>query len=341
MKLFFEQNGCRLYSADSYTECPCEPETVDALITDPPAGIGFMGNKWDSAKNRDTWVRTVAAGFRNALRALKPGAHGLVWALPRRSHWTALALEDAGFQVTDIVHHIFGEGWPKNRDLSVAIDKEAKVVRPVIGTKKNTYDGASRSPETHSNPAADSSFGKWGLKSTPHGLPLTAPVTEAAKKWSGWGTALKPSAEHWILVRKAPVEKTLASNLVKHGVGGINIEASKLHSGRWPANTVHDGNVFEDRYAGFFYAAKPGKSERTAGGLVNNDHPTVKSIALMSYLIKLITPPGGQILDIFAGSGSTGVAAVNAGFQFIGLEEKQEYLDIAKVRLSAALRSLQ
>jgi site-specific DNA-methyltransferase (adenine-specific) len=177
------------------------------------------------------------------------------------------------------------------------------------------------------------------LTQTSHGLPLTAPATVEAKKWSGWGTALKPAAEHWLLVRKPPSEKTLARNILKHGVGGINIAASKLASGRWPANLTHDGNILDEKYARYFYAAKPGKKERNLGCAQPNRHPTVKSVALMDYLVRLVTPPGGTVLDIFAGSGTTGVAALKNGFTFVGVENDPVTLATARDRLTLAGRA--
>lgn len=332
--IYYKGSCSLLYRADCSLPLPIKPQSVDALVTDPPAGIKFMGKLWDADRGgRDGWVKHITRCFEHAFVALKPGAYGLVWALPRRSHWTAWALELAGFSVLDIVHHIYAEGWPKNHDISVAIDKTLGATRPVVGVKNNTYDGATRDPSKHSNPAADSSFGEWGLHKTPHGLPLTAPATDEAKKWAGWGTALKPAAEHWILVRRPPSEKTLAKNVMKHGVGGINIEAGKLDSGRWPTNLVHDGNVLADK-SHFFYAAKPGKKERNLGCTLPNTHASVKSCALMDYLVTLITPPGGIVLDIFAGSGTTGVAAARKKFQFIGIENDEVSLRTARERLA-------
>jgi len=143
--------------------------SVDALVTDPPAGISFMGRSWDHDRGgRDAWVRTFTATFREVRRVLKPGAHGLVWALPRTSHWTATALEDAGFEVRDIVHHHFGSGFPKSKNL----------------------DG----------------------------------------EWEGWGTALKPATEHWILVRKPLSEPNVAANVQEHGTGALHIDGCRIHT---------------------------------------------------------------------------------------------------------------
>lgn len=191
--------------------------SVDSLITDPPAGISFMGKEWDSAKGgRKEWVEWMASVMRECLRVMKPGAHGLVWAIPRTSHWTATALEDAGFEVRDVITHLFGQGFPKSLDISKAIDKAAGAEREIIGPSarhgggtKNCYgDGMGDEAKTV----------------------LTAPATDAAKQWSGWGTALKPASEHWILVRKPCAEKTVAANVLEWGTGGINIDASRIES---------------------------------------------------------------------------------------------------------------
>lgn len=220
----------------------------DSIVTDPPAGISFMGKDWDSDKGgRSEWITWMTSVMREALRVLKPGAHGLVWALPRTSHWTATALEDAGFEVRDVVTHLFGSGFPKSLDISKAIDKAAGVQGPITG-KNPAY--RSRQLEHDAN---------WKTPMRPehkHG-----PATDAAKRWAGFGTALKPASEHWILVRK-----------------------------------------------------------------------------LMRYLIKLVTPPGGLVLDPFAASGSTGVAALSERFNFTGIEQSQEYATIAENRLKRVAR---
>lgn len=155
--------------------------TIDALVTDPPAGISFMGKAWDGDRGgRKEWVAWLESVMRECLRVLKPGGHGLVWAIPRTSHWTATALEDAGFEIRDVVTHLFGSGFPKSMNLGKAIDRE---------------------------------------------------ITSAASAaWDGWGTALKPASEHWILVRKPISEKTVAANVKRWGVGGINVDGCRVES---------------------------------------------------------------------------------------------------------------
>jgi hypothetical protein len=329
-----------------------EENSIDSLVTDPPAGISFMGRDWDDGEN---FIPSMTAAFTECLRVLKPGAHGLVWALPRTSHWTATALEYAGFEIRDVVTHLFGSGFPKSLDISKAIDKAAGVERKVIGKYQ--------SPEGTSGESKGALFNGGGL------VDITSPATDEAKQWQGWGTALKPASEHWILVRKPLSEKTVAKNVLKHGTGGINIDASRISvakddpnhrvpsqgnagansifgvgghdgnlkpQGRFPANLVLDevaAEMLDEQSLGgasrFFYVAKASKKDRGT----DNNHPTVKSTKLMEYLIKLVTPPNGVVLDPFMGSGSTGKAAVGLGFKFIGIEKNEEYFEIAKRRI--------
>lgn len=389
--------------------------SIDSMVTDPPAGIAFMGKSWDKDKGgRDLWIRWLESIMTESFRTLKPGAHILVWAIPRTSHWTATAIENAQFEIRDVVTHIFGSGFPKSHN---------------IGKKIKEFDG--------------------------------------------WGTALKPASEHWILARKPLSEKTIAANVLEHGTGGINIDASRITTtdnlnggayaknpthragqdmwtsdrkedtksferggageyeqpkGRFPANLILShkpgckqvgtkegkgytinrftdgakpfGNgaghpykvedqgpetiaVWEceddcpvqalDKQSGerpsgksnnnaptgvpgditpmrrgkliprydtggasrFFYCAKASKKEKTLNNTIENKHPTVKSLKLMKYLINLVTPPGGVVLDPFMGSGTTGQAALEGDFGFVGIELEAESYEICKKRCSS------
>ena len=193
--------------------------SIDSLVTDPPAGIAFMGKDWDKDKGgRDGWVAWMAEVMVEAKRVMKPGAHGFVWALPRTSHWTATALEDAGFEIRDVVMHVFGSGFPKSHNVSKALDKLAGVkgeeyVRPEFAARSNKKE----------QPKTQVISGKKGV--------YNRPATPAAKQWDGWGTALKPAAEHWVLIRK-PLDKgkTVAKNVLEHGTGGINVDASRVEA---------------------------------------------------------------------------------------------------------------
>ena len=203
----------------------------------------------------------------------------------------------------------------------------------------------------------------------------TCPKCGKLIQWQGWGTALKPALEPITVARKPLGEKTVAANVLEHGTGAINVdgcrvgtdggtakgskpqgngngiygaglhgacEITQLNAGRWPANLIHDGSeevvALAGEQARFFYCAKASKKDREG-----STHPTMKPTALMRYLCRLVTPPQGIVLDPFMGSGSTGKAAVLEGFQFIGIEREDDYLEIATSRIAAAspLESLQ
>lgn len=479
-----------------------DENSVDALVTDPPAGIAFMGKDWDDFRRAhnsadvdrpNVFGRTsrvgpeYARGDRNrfiewlsqilceARRVLKPGAYALVWSIPRTSHWTATAIENAGFEIRDIILHLFGTGFPKSLNVGKAIDKrggnvhlteqigkalkKARISRKISASQadKMFCDGTTNWSWFEGRPAGQRSpspetFSKickeWpelkpisemvkeaereivgqrltgigtGKGNTPimgdGNRDVTISATQNAKKWDGWGTALKPAAEHWILARAPLSEKTVAANVLKWGTGAINIDESRIETpkgdhkgkggggvaehwqgkdiknkvygdqykrtppdhtqGRFPTNVLFDeeaGKMLDaqggerqgtiphilnskdkasqrsknkgwgtvtarkNAIAGFgdsggasrfFYCPKASRGERGEG----NDHPTVKALVLMEYLIRLITPPKGIVLDPFMGSGSTGIAARRAGFDFIGIEKDPHYFEIAKKRL--------
>lgn len=419
--------------------------SIDSLVTDPPAGISFMGKSWDTDHGgRDHWITWLSSVMCECLRVMKPGAHGLVWAIPRTSHWTATSLEDAGFEIRDVVTHLFGSGFPKSLDISKAIDKAAGAEREI------TKIGKSKAAEF---------AGKFDQASSDLRERRDIPTTPQAREWQGFGTALKPASEHWILVRKPCSEKTVAKNVLKYGTGGINIDASRimvdakdpnhrgptgenggadscfgvgnktrpatLTQGRFPSNLVlscsdtctddtHDlftcPIAMLDEQSGpcktgaltgqprvenktygkagstlgtprfyspgaatgasrFFYCAKASKADKNAGcegmpkrqgggmsgsmdksmktGSGNerdckseNFHPTVKATKLMSYLIRLVTPKNGLVLDPFTGSGSTCVAALKEGFRFIGIEREPEYIKIAEARIAYQMKEV-
>ena len=316
-------------------------------------------------------------------------------------------------------------GFPKSLDVSKAIDKAAGAEREVVGERKKLQSyGADVNDVYGSGPD------KGGVQL------ITAPATDAARQWQGWGTALKPALEPITVARK-PFASTVAANVLAHGTGAINVDGCRVagepvpvfdtvggrkfeqthtqperrtqqvgtsDAGRWPANLIHDGSpevleqfpdsngavsngrkgkagIFEDGIgaaeqrpgyaddgsaARFFYCAKASKRDRDeglegfevrptaamAGNMVDgqrlsgtgqpiatptraNHHPTVKPTDLMRYLCRLVTPPGGVVLDPFMGSGSTGKAAMLEGFRFIGCELSPEYLAIAEARISA------
>lgn len=195
-----------------------KPNSIDSLVTDPPAGISFMGKDWDGDKGgRDQWIAWMRDVMAECLRVLKPGAHALVWAIPRTSHWTTTAIEDAGFEIRDVVTHLFGSGFPKSLDVSKAIDKAAGAEREVVSTIKKT-PSAAKCHEGWERP--------WAKDKTT--MDITAPSTDAAKQWQGWGTALKPAAEFWVLARKPLSERTVAKNVERWGTGALNIDGCRV-----------------------------------------------------------------------------------------------------------------
>jgi DNA modification methylase len=411
--------------------------SVDAVVTDPPYGLSFMGKKWDyDVPAVEVWAE--------CLRVLKPGGHLLAFAGTRTQHRMAVRIEDAGFEIRDMIAWVYGSGFPKSLDVSKAIDKAAGAERTEIIGKSARHGGGIV--------GNGSSY-----EVSPEVPMLYAPATEAARQWQGWGTALKPALEPVTVARK-PLAGTVAGNVLEHGTGALNIEGCRVpgeagrplvvsdrrdgngvyrdglqgsrsvlggtDAGRWPANLIHDGsdevvglfpqaksggNVkgsepssvtdgiygeFDGRVpfsgyadtgsaARFFYTAKASKADRDEGceGLTEvvasvgntdaagrdggnpnnyvgdsqrrrveaglpatmprrNHHPTVKPTDLMRYLCRLVTPPGGTVLDPFMGSGSTGRAALLEGFRFIGIEREAQYLEIARARVQSATPAL-
>ena len=266
-----------------------KPESVDAIVTDPPYGLAFMGKRWDhGVPGTPFW----GAAFRVA----KPGAHLLAFGGTRTYHRLACAIEDAGWEIRDCIMWVYGSGFPKSLDVSKAIDKAAGAEREVVGTKLGL-------PGYHLNAhLGGEAFGE-GLSSSTFETRLassqvTAPATEAAKQWAGWGTALKPAFEPIILARK-PLIGTVAANVLEHGTGGLNIggcrvgmdggtaktgdqkfgrdgsntgasvAVKQIDAGRWPANFIHDGSeevlALLGEAARFFYCAKASRDDRDEG----------------------------------------------------------------------------
>lgn len=388
--------------------------SADSIVTDPPYGLSFMNKHWDyDVPSVELW--------KECLRVLKPGGHLLSFAGTRTYHRMTVRIEDAGFEIRDMISWIYGSGFPKSLDIGKAIDKMKGVEREVIG---KSIHSANRVKDI-------------GYLGTGHSEPErleTAPATPEAIQWNGWGTALKPACEPICVARK-PVHGTIANNVLEYGTGGINIDGCRIGTednlnggaysnskdgmsqneiygkyykkpdqykqpqGRFPANIIFDeiagvlldeqsgisesragnpnrknhkknGNTyFSDKTVGqehndkggasrFFYCAKASKAERN-GGLEGfeekgieiqqphnskdleqryemkskNFHPTVKPLKLMQYLVRLVTPPNGICIDPFCGSGTTLMACVKEGFNYIGIEREADYVKIAEARI--------
>jgi hypothetical protein len=452
-----ERKWCVVHGEASSVLWVMQDCCVDAVVCDPPAGVAFMNAKWDQDKGgRRQWIRWLRGIARELLRVLKPGGHALVWALPRTSHWTGMALEEAGFEARDCIVHIFGSGFPKSLSASKAID--AKLGTTSLRQVVHRYTAGGNAGTSTADKGG--TYGVGAPNSDPIELTVTSGGSPEAREWDGYGTSLKPAAELWWLVRK-PLEGTLADNVLQHGCGALNIDACRIptdwsersdswkrsgHSakpdedkiaappgvgiqchpaGRWPANTIfsHDpectdrcidgcavkalGEQSGNRVNGgnnesawlaeqgrqfgcygpktgskptdfagdsgtasrYFYCAKPSRAERelglegfpklspgqatkrqegTAGispragagrsGGTRNPHPTVKSIDLMRYLVRLVARPGAVVLDPFCGSGTTGMAAVLEGCRFVGIElndtADEPFVRIARARIA-------
>ena len=398
--------------------------SVDSVVTDPPYGLsntkpaqvsdvlaawvtgdteavpakkgGFMGADWDS------FVPPPAV-WAECLRVLKPGGHMAVFAGARTQDLMGLSIRLAGFEIRDTLGWVYGSGFPKSMDISKAVDKKLGAQREavLVPTKKGN----------EKNPGGIAGEGRGGYRD------ISTPATSEAQRWDGWGTALKPAIEPIILARK-PLDGTVAANVLAHGVGGLNIDASRVPSneitgwggrghasggaslnlsatgssdgqpnpsqGRFPANvlldehaakemdkqsgvlksgahkagqprnaqskssfTLNDTTTYSDSgseggasrfFPVFKYQAKAPKKERPV--IVREDgtkvqHPTVKPVALMEWLVTLITPEGGTTLDPFAGTGTTLQAARDKGFAAIGIEQDADYIALIEQRLSA------
>ena len=378
------------------------PESVDAIVTDPPYGLGFMGKKWDGLPPSLEWAEAC-------YRVLKPGGHIAAFGGTRTWHRLAVAIEDAGFEMRDSLAWLYGSGFPKSHDVGKAIDKLAGAEREVIG--QSPY--AARRPNPMGGSVYEMNAAGYDVSAD---LTVTAPATPEAAQWDGWGTALKPAFEPIVLARKPLAEKTVARNVLTHGTGAINVDGCRIGtdekiaahhgtanprvamgdgwgegyqvgqaastppntSGRWPANVLldHHAAAWVDEQSGvqkdgvavrrngggwqigngliysesknpgpapdigyggsggasrFFYTAKAPKRERP--NVDGVQHPTVKPLAIMRWLIRLVTPPGGVVLDPFAGSGTTIEAALMEGFDPVGIEMETDYLPLIQHRI--------
>ena len=479
---FLGATDVTVYQGDCIEVMRQMPEnSVDAIVTDPPYGLEFMGRDWDGFGTPLGFQIWTEAWAREALRIIKPGGHLLAFAGTRTYHRMASGVEDAGFEIRDCIAWMYGSGFPKSLDVSKAIDKQRhdkaelyevtawiREARDAAGLTNKDIDEAfgfhgmaGHWTSSKSQPAIPTleqvpqllellrinfddvpdrirhllwdlngrkgqpgeawfqrdvigerevpvghafAGSTYGGNSSNRTINLTTAATLDARKWSGWGTALKPAFEPVVVARK-PLVGTVAQNVLEHGTGALNIDATRIGTepafvgrrgqksvggllnkvsdvrttsggaGRWPANVTldEDAAAMLDEQSGdrpgavsngsktqtglsgtrtfaihsrrqtpgradnggasrFFYTAKASKKDRNTNG-ANNTHPTVKPTTLMRWLIRLVTPPGGIILDPFGGSGSTGVAARAEGVRCILIEREAEYLDIIRQRL--------
>ena len=362
----------KIINGDSIKELKKFPDNYfHSVVTDPPYGLSFMGKKWDyDVPSVELWTEVF--------RVLKEGGYLLSFAGTRTQHRMAVNIEDAGFEIRDMIAWVYGSGFPKSHNIGKAVDKLQGNEREFIGenihsaNRKGKYEG-------------------WNL-----GNEGKRYDTKGNSEWEGWGTALKPALEPITMARK-PFKTSVAENVLKNGVGGFNIDGCRVQTnencyrkpsttegtntygkskmmgglgntqGRFPANFIHDGSdevkdLLEES-SRFFYCAKASKQDRNEGledfeekqysydgrdkeienayqrnkSISNNNHPTVKPTDLMRYLVRLVTPKEGIVLDCFMGSGSTGKACALEGFNFVGIDLDKDYCKIAKARIDKAI----
>jgi site-specific DNA-methyltransferase (adenine-specific) len=349
-----------------------DSDSVDAVVTDPPYGLSFMGKRWDyDVPTTEVWAE--------CLRVLKPGGHLLAFAGTRTQHRMAVRIEDAGFEIRDMIAWVYGSGFPKSHNLKGDWDGWGTALKPALEpitvARKPLVGTVAANVLAHGTGAINVDGCRVGA--------------DGGTCRDGKGT--KPNDAGW-------------ENMRGHGIAALN-------AGRWPANLIHDGSdevvgLFPETKSGsrkagrhviaggqgryglftegdlpeivgdsgsaarFFYCAKASKADRDEGceGLPQtikqsvahgdmrhgtlpytnepremkprprgNHHPTVKPTALMRYLCRLVTPRNGIVLDPFMGSGSTGKAAILEGFGFVGIEREPEYLEIARRRIEAVM----
>ncbi len=316
------KNTCKIYHKNCLGLPRVEAESIDALITDPPYGIGFQAHEWDKKlPEREIWG--------DCLRVMKPGSFGLVFSAVRLMHRLMVDLEDSGFIIKDVLFWVFLNGMPKSRNVGLNIDKALGEESEVVGQYTYVQGYKKGGAESYTNQQRKNKY---------------KPSSTLGKKYDGAGLGIKPAYEPIILIQK-PLAKgvNVAENVIRYGTGTLNLEATRIpfeegegivgHNphpkGRVPANILRT-ETMNDGYDKFFMVPKVRQNAEDF-----NVHPTLKPVALMHHLVKLISFEGQTVLDPFMGSGSTGVAAMELERNFLGFELKKEYHKIAKARLKA------
>ncbi len=303
------------------------PGEFDSCVTDGPYELGFMGQAWDR-----TGLVNQPSFWAKVFRVLKPGAHLLSFGGTRTSHRMVCAIEDSGFEIRDSIDWIYGQGFPKSKELGRGRGTALKPAhepiclarKPVVGTVEQNA----------------AFFGCGALNIDPCRVPINA--GDDVGYWPG---------DHPQNAQGYPGFS-----------GGFKQGGEKSPLGRWPANVIHDGSEEATEALGpgarFFYCAKPQPGEREAGlehfaadttddgrhtpidnpylrGKTErrNTHPTVKPIALMRHLVRLVTPPGGLVLDPFLGSGTTGIGCALENLGFVGIDSTARFVEIARARI--------
>jgi site-specific DNA-methyltransferase (adenine-specific) len=328
--------------------------SVDSIVTDPPYGLDFMGREWDhGVPGVPFWTE--------ALRVLKPGGHMVAFGGTRTYHRLTCAIEDAGFEVRDCLMWLYGSGFPKSLDVSKAIDKTRRewsgwgtalkpAWEPIILARKPLIGNVATNVQEHGTGALNIDGCRVDAESG--GRPAILRRNDKSLDGDVYGSGINGSKAIGLTAKgRWPANLVLdeeAGAMLDEQTGELTsgarsktvIRGSEKARGIYNKGWDGDGTTAypDDVPASsggasrFFYCAKASKKDRGEG----NTHPTVKPNALMRWLVRLVTPPGGIVLDPFMGSGSTGVAAKAEGFQFIGLELDPAYIEIARKRCGEA-----
>lgn len=302
--------------------------SVDAVITDPPYEIGFMDNGWDRSG-----IAYSVQLWQEVLRILKPGGHLLAFGGSRTYHRLTCAIEDAGFDIRDCIMWVYGQGYPKSANVGNGWGTGLKPAHEPICVARKKLIGKTVTQNMQM-------VGVGGLNIEACRIPIDAEID--ASQLRTMNTSQHDGGDGWGMGTSGPREDVRVLG----------------NEGRWPSNFIHDGELqFPNGEGRFFYCAKASRRDREEGlelmakqvagvGALRdgertaspraNAHPTVKPTDLMRYLCKLVTPFGGLIVDPFAGSGSTGKAAVIECYQFLGFELDPNFAQIANTRVDAA-----
>lgn len=327
--------------------------SVDAIITDPPYGICFMGRKWDyKLPPSDIWAE--------ALRVAKPGAYMLVFGGTRTFHRLACSIEDIGWEIRDCIMWVYSTGFPKSMNLAKAIDKHHGYMSQEASAWKGwgTCLKPAYEPIIVARKAIEGTVAANILKYGTGAINIDACRVPTRESWKHGKSSTKPRGEfggNWKRIAQCSNNKgRFPANLVHDGSAEVlaafpdskgqcgaikGNEPSELTRGIFSGFSGNRLPCYPRKDSGsaarFFYCAKASRSERGEG----NVHPTVKPLALMRWLITLVASTDAVVLDPFMGSGTTGVAAVELGRSFIGIERDSEYFAIAQNRMAAADRN--
>ena len=284
---------------------------VESVVTDPPYELGFMGKSWDAsgiAFDKKTWEL--------AFELLNPGGYLLAFSASRNYHRIAVAVEDAGFEIRDQIMWIYGSGFPKSLNLGDGWGTALKPAHEPIVMAKKFIEGTNKNNREK--------YGTGGLNIDGCRINYVSDTHEPTGRFPA--NVIMDAEAGAILDEQAP--KTGNGHMAKIKVTGYG------NFGGGGASYEGKGEKLDGLSGAskFFYCPKTSMSEKHNGD--KNTHPTVKPVELMKYLCKLVTPKGGTVLDPFMGSGSTGMAAKDEGFEFIGIEKEKEYIEIAESRIT-------